>query len=174
MKPEAGAVSDFSEAQQQVANQMSKVSTKAADSLNEAKEDLARKAQDVAAEGKDALLGQAQLAQNTLTGAIAAFGGAVRAASEHLGNNDQRAASKFALEAAGGLERISVSLKDKPFEEVLTEVRAFGASNPAALIGGAVVAGLALGRFIKSSSPDAPTSPPDLASDGSSEKRAAP
>jgi phage-related tail protein len=174
MKPETDAESNFSEAQQQVANQVSEVSKKAADSFSAAKEDLTQKAKDVAAESKDAFLDQAQLAQNTLTGAVAAFGGAVRAASEHLGNNDQRAASKFALEAAGGLERISASLKDKPFEEVLTEVRAFGANNPAALIGGAVFAGLALGRFIKSSSPDARTSSPDAASDGAVGRRAAP
>ena len=88
---------------------------------------------------------------------MAAFGGALRAASEHLANSDQRAASKFVLDAAGGLERLSWSLKNKPFEEVLGEIRSFGRQNSGALIAGSVLAGLALGRFIKSSTPDSRT-----------------
>ena len=65
-----------------------------------------------------------------------AFAGALRAASEHLANADQRTAAKFVLDAAGGLERLSSSLKDKPFEEVLGEIRAFGKDNSGALIAG--------------------------------------
>ncbi|TGQ77123.1 MULTISPECIES: hypothetical protein [unclassified Mesorhizobium] len=144
---------DFSRAQREIAGRADEAGRLASEIFGSAKEDISQKAKEVAAEGKDALLDEAQLAQNTLTGAVAALGGAVRAASDHLANSDQKAAAKFALEAAGSLERMSASLKDKPFEEVLAEVRAFGGSNPAALFGGAMVAGLALGRFIKSSSP---------------------
>ncbi|TGW07937.1 hypothetical protein EN788_33995 [Mesorhizobium sp. M2D.F.Ca.ET.145.01.1.1] len=146
---------DFSQAQREIAGRADEAGRVASDILGSAKEDISRKAKDVAAEGKEALFDKAQLAQNTLTGAVAALGGAVRAASEHLANSDQKAAAKFALEAAGSLERMSASLNDKPFEEVLADVRAFGGSNPAALFGGAMLAGLALGRFIKSSSGDA-------------------
>ncbi|TPN15936.1 hypothetical protein FKO01_38980 [Mesorhizobium sp. B2-3-3] len=135
--------------------QLSDVQTKAADAVAAAKDEIAEKARDVAAEGKEALMDQAQGAQNNLTNAIAAFGGAIRAAGEYLANSDQRAASKFAMDVAGGLERMSASLKDKPFEGVLTEVRTFGSRNPGVLIGGAVVAGLALGRFVKSTAPRA-------------------
>jgi len=59
------------------------------------------------------------------------------------------------LDAAGGLERLSSSLKNKPFEDVLMELRSFGRDNSGALIAGSVLAGLALGRFLKSSSPGA-------------------
>ncbi|MGX5843527.1 hypothetical protein ACWGTI_22660 [Mesorhizobium sp. ArgA1] len=160
MTAEQNSHPDFSQTQREVGALADDLGRKASDILGSAKDDISQKAKDVATEGKDALLDQAQAAQNTLTGAVAAFGGAVRAASEHLANSDQKAAAKFALEAVGGLERMSASLKDKPFEEVLAEVRAFGGSNPAALFGGAMVAGLALGRFIKSSSPDAPQNRP--------------
>ena len=84
---------------------------------------------------------------------LMAFGGALRAASEHLANSDQRTVSRFVLDAAGGLERLSGSLKNKSFEEVLDEVRSFGRENSAALMAGSVVAGLALGRLIKSADP---------------------
>ena len=45
-------------------------------------------------------------------------------------------------------------MKNKPFEDVLEEVRSFGRDNSGALIAGSVLAGLALGRFVKSSSPN--------------------
>ncbi|QPC95407.1 hypothetical protein [Mesorhizobium sp. INR15] len=121
--------------------------------LAEAKQGLSDKVGDVTSEGQEALADKAEAVQNDLSSAIAAFGGAVRAASQHLANSDQRGASRFALDAAGGLERMAASLKDKPFSDVLSEIRAFGAQNPGVLVGGSVVAGLALGRFIKSSSP---------------------
>jgi hypothetical protein len=99
---------------------------------------------------------QAEGAQRNISANMAAFGGALRAASEHLANSDQRKASKFVLDAAGGLERLASSLKDKPFEEVLGEVRSFGRDNSPALIAGSVLAGLALGRFLKSSAAEGP------------------
>ena len=120
-----------------------------------------RKASEYASEAKEALFEHAEGTQQNLSANMAAFGGALRAASEHLANSDQRAASKFVLDAAGGLERLSSSLKNKPFEEVLGEIRSFGRQNSGALIAGSVLAGLALGRFIKSS--DIPTARTDAA-----------
>ena len=124
--------------------------------IRDAGDELARKTGDYASEAKQALLEKADGTQRDLSANLKAFGGALRAASEHLANSDQRTASKFALDAAGGLERLSSSLKDKPFEEVLGEIQSFGRENSGALIAGSVLAGLALGRFIKSSSPTGP------------------
>ncbi|WP_157357675.1 hypothetical protein [Mesorhizobium metallidurans] len=140
---------EISDIQSQIAESGRKVS----ETIDAAKDDLTVKAHDLASEGKEALTTQAHAVQNNLSGAIATFGGAIRAASEHLANSHHKSASRFALEAAGGLERISSSLRDKPFEDVLREVKSFGAQNPGALMGGSVLAGLALGRFIKSTSP---------------------
>jgi hypothetical protein len=99
---------------------------------------------------------------------LLAFSRALRAASDHLANSDQRTASKFILDAAGGMERMSFSLKSQPFEDVLEEVRSFGRDNSGALIAGSVLAGLALGRFVKSSSPSARSTASDERSAGSS------
>jgi len=149
MQDQPEQTTDFSDIQSTISDSGKKIG----EAVGSAKDQLADQARDVLAEGKDALTGQAEVAQNNLSGAIAAFSGAIRAASEHLANSDQRVASRFALEAAGGLERMSASLKDKPFEDVLSEIRTFGWQNPGVLVGGAVIAGLALGRFIRSSSP---------------------
>ena len=126
----------------------------ATEALHDAQDAIRRKAGEYAPDAKEALFEHAEGTQQNLSANMAAFGGALRAASEHLANSDQRAASKFILDAAGGLERLSSSLKNKPVEEVLGEIRSFGRQNSGALIAGSVLAGLALGRFIKSSAPD--------------------
>ncbi|ESX07714.1 hypothetical protein X766_34510, partial [Mesorhizobium sp. LSJC255A00] len=73
----------------------------------------------------------------------------------------------FALDAASGLERLSSSLKQKPFSQVLDDVQSFGRQNPGVLLAGSVLAGLALGRFIKASPParrESQAAPGDLGS----------
>ena len=131
--------------------------------LHDAQDAVSQKAGEVASEAKDALLDQAAGKQKDFGASLQAFGGAMRAASDHLANSDQRRAATMMLEAAGGLERLSSSLRSKPVEEVLGELRSYGRNNTPALMVGSVIAGLALGRFLKSSSTD------DLSSNGSSD-----
>ncbi len=120
--------------------------------LRDAQDAVTQKASEVATEAKDALLGQAADKQKDIGASLGAFGGALRAASDHLANSDQRSAATMMLDAAGGLERLSSSLRSKPIEEVLGELRDYGRNNTTALMVGSVVAGLALGRFLKSTS----------------------
>jgi hypothetical protein len=147
---------DFDTAKGELSERFEQESRSAREALHDARDELTRKAGDYASEAKQALFDKAEGTQRDLSANLKAFGGALRAASEHLANSDQRTASKFALDAAGGLERLSSSLKDKPFEEVLGEIQSFGRENSGALIAGSVLAGLALGRFIKSSPPTGP------------------
>jgi hypothetical protein len=60
-------------------------------------------------------------------------------------------------EAAAGLERLSGSLESKPVSEIVDEIRSFGSKNAGGLFGGAVLAGLALGRLLKAKEPHAST-----------------
>jgi F0F1-type ATP synthase membrane subunit b/b' len=147
---------DFQTAKSEVSERFEQETRSASEALHDARDELTRKAGDYASDAKQVLIDKAEGTQRDLSANLKAFGGALRAASEHLANSDQRTASKFALDAAGGLERLSSSLKDKPFEEVLGEIQSFGRENSGALIAGSVLAGLALGRFIKSSSPTSP------------------
>lgn len=146
---------DFETAKNEFSDRFQQEKQTATETLHDARDELTRKAGDYASEAKEALFNKAEGTQRDVSANLSAFGGALRAASEHLANGDQRTASKFVLDAAGGLERLSSSVKDKPFEEVLGEIQSFGRNNPGALIAGSVLAGLALGRFIKSSSPSA-------------------
>jgi hypothetical protein len=121
--------------------------------LHDARDEVKRKAGEYASEAKAAAMEQAEVAQKDVSASLAALGGALRAAGDHLSGNDQRAASQFVTQGAEGLERFANSLKNKPFTDVLEDVRSFGRENSGALIAGSLLAGLALGRFVKSSMP---------------------
>lgn len=125
----------------------------AREALHDARDEVARKAGEYALEAKDAAMEQAEVVQQDVGASLAAFGGALRAAGDHLAGNDQRAAFQFVMQAADGIERFAGSLKNKPFADVLGDVRSFGRENSGALIAGSLLAGLALGRFVKSSGP---------------------
>ena len=79
------------------------------------------------------------------------FAHAIRRASDDLSQRDQTMAAQFVRQAAGGLESLSRSVSGASFEDMIDSVRQFGRNNPAAFIGGAVLAGLALGRFVRAS-----------------------
>ena len=159
MQDNAGRSSaDFESATTEISDTIKKEKQSATRALHDAQDAITGKAIEYASEAKQALFEHAEGTQQNLSANMAAFGGALRAASEHLANSDQRGASKFVLDAAGGMERLSASLKNKPFEEVLGEIRSFGRQNSGSLIAGSILAGLALGRFIKSSVPDHPQS----------------
>jgi F0F1-type ATP synthase membrane subunit b/b' len=144
---------DFEAAKTEITEKLQQEKRTAAEAFHDARDEVAQKVEGYTAEAKEALFKRAEGTQRDISSNLRAFGGALRAASEHLANSDQRTASKFVLDAAGGMERLSTSLKDRPFEEVLEEIRSFGRDNSGALIAGSVLAGLALGRFVKSSTP---------------------
>lgn len=79
------------------------------------------------------------------------FAQAVRRASDDLSDRDQTMASQLVRQAANGLESLSRSVGGSTPEDMVNSVRSFGRSNPAAFIGGAVLAGLAIGRFARAS-----------------------
>lgn len=145
------ASSDFQSAKSEISDRLASEKQSATEALHDARDDITRKAGEYVSEAKEALYDHAEGAQQNISAKMTAFGGAMRAASEHLANSDQRAASRLILDAAGGIERLSSSLQNKPFEEVLSEVRSFGRQNAGALFAGSLIAGLAIGRMIKSS-----------------------
>ncbi len=60
-------------------------------------------------------------------------------------------AAAYIHDAASGLERASTSLRERSVEEVIGELGRLAREQPAVLFGGAVLAGIALSRFLKSS-----------------------
>jgi len=126
-----------------------KAKTKAA--LGKAGETIKQEAQSFAQAAQERARTEAE--RRTLAGArtLGDFANAVRKAGDELAGQDQSPAARIVRKAADGLESLSRDLADKPPEELLDAVRDFGRRHPGALIGGAVLAGIALGRFVRAS-----------------------
>lgn len=104
-----------------------------------------------ASDVKESAMRDAEDVKHEAAAGLRAFAGAVRNAGEELADNDQGTAARFVREAASGLERLATSLGKKQLEDIVEDVRDFGRKNPAAFIAGSVLAGMALGRFVRSS-----------------------
>jgi hypothetical protein len=121
--------------------------------IGQAGQTLKQEAQTFAAAAGDKVKAEAQKHAQTATKTLGDFANAVRRAGDELAQNDQSPASRLVRQAADGLEGLSRNLADKQPEDLLNAVRDFGRRNPAAFIGGAVLVGLALGRFVRASEP---------------------
>ncbi len=155
------AQTDLSAATRGAKERIEREAQSAREALHDARDGVARKAGEYATQAKEAVTDQAEDAQQDIGASLEAFGGALRAAADHLANSDQQAASQFMSQAAGGLENFAGSLKNKPFAEVLGDLRSFGRENSGALMAGSMLAGLALGRFVKSGTPAPEPSDPN-------------
>ena len=81
---------------------------------------------------------------------IDALGRAVHRAAEDLGREIPGAAAYVHL-AADNLESASSALRDRSIDDVVATLSRFAQRQPAVAFAGAVVAGFALSRFLKSS-----------------------
>ncbi|HEX5964847.1 MAG TPA: hypothetical protein VFY51_02910 [Pyrinomonadaceae bacterium] len=83
--------------------------------------------------------------------------GAVRQLGEGLGGENQGPIAHYAAEygrkAADGLERFTNYLRQNDAKALVHEIEKFGRRQPALLLGGAFLLGLAGARFLKSSMP---------------------
>jgi hypothetical protein len=144
-----------------------------AEDLSAAGETIKKDAASLSEAAKEELRGQAEQLSGTAAQSLTAFAEAVKKAGEELKQGDQTFAAKLMGEAAGGLQSLSRSLSHASVEDVVSSVRDFGRSNPTAFLAGSVLAGIALGRFARSSARHAPAaSASGQASSGTSPGRA--
>jgi hypothetical protein len=119
--------------------------------IGQAGQALKDEAQSFAAAAQERARAEAQRRTETTTRTLGDFANAIRRAGDELGQADQGPAARLVRQAADGLENISRNLAGKQPEDLLNDVRSFARRNPAAFIGGAVLVGVALGRFVRSS-----------------------
>ncbi|WP_296594805.1 hypothetical protein [Phenylobacterium sp.] len=128
--------------------------TQAKELVGQAGQALKAEAQSFASVAQDRVRAEAQKGAQAGAKTLGDFANAVRRAGDELAGADQSPASRLVQQAADGLESLSRNLADKEPGDLLNAVRGFGRRNPAAFIGGAVLVGLALGRFARASEPD--------------------
>jgi hypothetical protein len=104
--------------------------------------DMRHRARSVAMDQKDAAAGR-------MTGVARAL----RGASDDLRDQGQPMIAEYSRHLAEGLESMADSLTRRDLDDLVGSVENFARARPAAFLGGAVVAGFALARFMKSSSP---------------------
>lgn len=132
---------------QGVDEQMQSASATVRDAAQSARREaasFAEAAKDKASEKVEAKTGEAGEALSDVAQAI-------RRAGDELSRNDRSTASQMMTQAADGLEGLARALSQKKPEELLGTVRDYGRDNPTALFAGSVLAGLALGRFLRAS-----------------------
>ena len=139
--------------------------------LGEVKQSVKEEASQMAADAKTRAAETVAEKQQAVGGALQTFADAVRTASDQLGEREQTQASNLIRQAADGLEGLARNVSDKSPQEMLAAARTFGRSNPTALLIGSVVAGVALGRFFRSSSDAGTSAGADYAIDQTYESR---
>lgn len=131
-------------------------SAQAKELLGQAGQTIKAEAQSFASAAQDRVKMEAQRGTQASAKTLGDFANAVRRAGDELDQSDQSPASRLVRQAADGLESLSRNLADKEPGDLLNAVRDFGRRNPAAFVGGAVLVGLAIGRFARASEPSHP------------------
>ncbi|MBL8774204.1 MAG: hypothetical protein JNK30_22640 [Phenylobacterium sp.] len=121
--------------------------------IGQASQTLKSEAQSFASVAQERVRAEAQKGTQAGAKTLGDFANAIRRAGDELASADQSPTSRLVQKAADGLEGLSRDLADKDPGDLLNAVRDFGRRNPAAFIGGAVLLGVALGRFVRASEP---------------------
>lgn len=101
---------------------------------------------------------QGEAVKNRAASEMSQTAKALRAAADELDDGSvQHQIFTQASDAVGGMSK---ALTDRSLGEIVEDLTRFGRRNPAALIGGAVLAGLVVSRFMRASdTSDAPRAP---------------
>ncbi len=89
--------------------------------------------------------------KETMADSLGDFAAAIRKASDELGGRDQSMAASMVREVAHGLEQASRSIHGRNVQDLTRSVASFARRQPTAFLVGATLAGVALGRFVRSS-----------------------
>lgn len=119
--------------------------------MGQAGQKMREEAAHFASQAQQKAAGEIERRKATASQTLGQFANAIRKAGDELAEGEQSVAGRFVGQAADGLENFARTLSDKRPEELLDSVRDFSRRNPTAFVAGAVLAGLAIGRFLRSS-----------------------
>jgi ElaB/YqjD/DUF883 family membrane-anchored ribosome-binding protein len=76
------------------------------------------------------------------------FADAFRHAAGALDRNRQRAAARYAKQAAGRIERVSAGVRTRDFSDLVASAEGFASRRPELFVAAAIAAGFVLGRLL--------------------------
>lgn len=116
-----------------------------------AAEDLKQHTRDLADDAKARARAAANQQKDAAAERVHGFASALRSAADDLSGRDQRLTASCVEQAADSLERVSGAIQGKDLDELVGSVEDFARRQPVAFLGGAMLTGLVLARFMKSS-----------------------
>lgn len=123
----------------------------AKEKMGQATQKMRDEAAHFASQAQQKAAGEIERRKATASQTLGQFANAIRKAGDELAEGEQSVAGRFVGQAADGLENFARTLSDKRPEELVDSVRDFSRRNPTAFVAGAVLVGLAIGRFMRSS-----------------------
>ena len=123
----------------------------AKEKMGQATQKMRDEAAHFATQAQQKAAGEIERRKATASQTLGQFANAIRRAGDELAEGEQSVAGRFVGQAADGLENFARTLSEKRPEELVDSVRDFSRRNPTAFVAGAVLAGLAIGRFLRSS-----------------------
>jgi hypothetical protein len=114
--------------------------------------ELKQQAKETADEVRDRARSLAEQRKHAAVGRVEGIAHALRTASDELRDQGQPMVAEYSRYAAEGLESMARSLDRREVGDFVGGVEQFARERPVAFLGGAMVAGFALARFMKSSS----------------------
>ena len=125
----------------------SEVGKKATETASVAKEQAKRTVAQVSEQAKTTVASRlGEVAQEL--GSVAY---AVRQTSEELGAQDQAGIARYGTRIADQIESVSSYLNERGVEDVLMDVESLARRQPALFLGGSLMLGILVGRFLRSS-----------------------
>jgi hypothetical protein len=114
--------------------------------------ELRRQAEEAAHGMRDRARSIADKQKHVAGGRVEGVAHALRRAADDLREQGQPMIAEYSRYAAEGLESMAQSLDRRDVDDFVEGVESFARQRPVAFLGGAMVAGFALARFMKSSS----------------------
>ena len=113
--------------------------------------DLKRKAEDTVQDMGARARSAADEQKNVAAERVGGVAHALRVASDDLRDQGQPMVAEYSRHVAEGLESMAQSLSRRSVDDLVGGIEDFARQRPVAFMGGAMVAGFALARFMKSS-----------------------
>lgn len=120
---------------------------KLAQTGQEIKEQGRQKAQDIRHKAESFAGEQKEM----VSGKLSTLGNALHRLADQLGQEHNEQMAGYAHRAAGGVERLSQTLRQRRPAELVRELEDFARRNPGIFLGAALAGGVMLGRFLRSS-----------------------
>jgi len=148
---EPGAGERLQQADEEARNEFRRQAERASDKAESLTEEVKGRASHLLDEAKDRARAAIDERKEGLAQDVGDFAHALRASASDLDEHDKAYVARYVEQAASSVEQIADTLHRQDLGDLVRHTESFARRQPGLFIGGAVAAGFALARFLKSS-----------------------